>query len=554
MVRGLVLLRRPQTMPRRCPQLIRRQKQSQPRQRGGSSRRRSASPKRGKGVLGKIHARLNTNKSPEASLELADLLLQLIDEELSGLAAVKLKPQMVNRVLSAGMKHGSNPEFVGRLDSIMKGLEAIARMDSSKNSSSKGNSSSSLPYDARTYSIVAELWGRSGIANSQHQVQRIIKTLARSRLTDAPTECERILKMMEERNAELTTACFNACLDAWAKSGRSDAPRKAEDLLVSMQQQGIQPNFISFTTVIDCFAKSRDVNAAHKAEDILRLMQELDDSGMPGVRPTTVTFNAAINAYSKGPNRLEFAENADRLLQEMKVLSDADDVKVSPDRITYTACINAYSKVKMNRAAVRAVELLREMEKLYKEGGNDAVSPDLYTYNAVLRTLGNQDEGYHANEAEYILNEMISLHEQGHRRIKPDILSFNSVIRSCILHTKRSAKDKQQALKIAITTLARIRSDGGEFGLKADSFTFSYFFKACAALASAKQLEELLKASFKWCCNSGSVNDRVLDALKRSASPELAQKLLGTSKEVVKSVVVDDLPAEWSRLARSNKR
>jgi len=451
------------------------------------------------------------------------------------------------------MKHGSNPEFVGRLDSVMKGLEAIARMDSSRNSSRKGNGSSSLPYDARTYSIVAELWGGSGIANSQHQVQRIVKTLARSRQADAPTECERILRMMKERNVELTAACFNACLDAWAKSGRSDAPRKAEDLLVSMQQQGIQPNFISFTTVIDCFAKSRDVNAAQKAEEVLRLMQELDGSGMPGVRPTTITFNAAINAYSKGPNRLEFAENADRLLQEMKTLSDAGYVQVSPDRITYTACINAYSKVKMNRAATRSVELLREMEKLYKEGGNDAVSPDLYAYNAVLRTLGNQDEGYHATEAESILNEMISLHKQGHPRIKPDVLSFNSVIRSCILHTKRSAKDKQQALKIAINTLARIRSDGGEFGVKVDSFTFSYFFKACAALASVQQLEELLRASFKWCCNSGSLNDRVLDALRQSASPELAQKLLGTSKEL-ESVMIDDLPAEWSRLARSNKR
>ena len=535
--------------------------------------------KRGKGLHGRITDKTNmASDDARALLQAADLLLELIRDKQKGTVQGKIKALLVNRLLSTAVRCNKNKtnrkavqKFVAtKLDKIRVGLEGLARM---KDGDASTNYTDELPFDGITYNIMADLWASSDRNDAPEQVKRLIlrmegvgldpdtvtyyhllKAFARSKSIkreDKPIECDAILQQMKERGVERTVACFNACLAAWTNSGRKDAPHRAENMLISMQKQKIQPNFISFTTVIECLGRSTESDAKERAEDMLRLMSELDASGMPDVRPTTVTYNSVISAHGKRATTIAEAEKADNLLQEMKRISNAGEKSIAPDRITYTTCINAYSKINDDRAALRSVELLREMTETCERIGDASVAPDLLTYNAVLRTLGRQTGGYHADMAKSILNEMIRQNtEEGNERVKPDIISFNSVIRSCTLHSSRSKSEKQAALRCALETLADIRNQ--RCGVAADEFTFAFFFRVVAnSVESKQQAEKLLSSTFKWCCETGNLSAESLKSLKSTkgvSSYPFLRKLLQTEKKV-ESVKLSDLPSEWSRNA-----
>ena len=535
--------------------------------------------KRGKGLHGRITEKTNmASNDARALLEAADLLLELIKEKKEGNVQGKIKALLVNRLLSTAVRCNKDKKnrktvqkFVAtKLDKIRVGLEALA---ATKDDEASTNRTNDLPFDGITYNIMADLWASSDRNDAPEQVKKVIvrmeavdfmpdtvthynllKALVRSQSVkreEKPIECEAILQDMKDRGVDRTQACFNACLTAWANSGREDAPQRAENMLISMQKQKIQPNFVSFTTVIECIGKSTESNAKERAEDMLRLMSELDASGMPDVRPTTVTYNSVISAHGKRAATIEDAEKADNLLQEMKRLSRAGDKSLVPDRISYTSCINAYSKVNDDRAAKRSVELLREMTEAFESKGDGSMAPDLFTYNAVLRALGRQIGGYHADMAKSILDEMIRQNtEEGNKKVKPDIISFNSVIRSCTLHSSRSKSEKQAALKYALETLADIRNQ--RCGVTADEFTFAFFFRVVAnSVDSKQQAEKLLRSTFKWCCETGNLSTESLKSLKStkgvSGYPFL-RKLLQTEKKIER-VKLSDLPSEWSRNA-----
>ena len=534
---------------------------------------------RGKGLHGRITEKTNmAGNNARALLEAADLLLELIKEKQEGNVRGKIKAMLVNRLLSAAVRCGKSKknrrtvqeEFVvQKLEKIRVGLEELAKMKDEE-----------APFDIATYNTMATLWASSDRRNAPKEVKKIIACaedvgLAPDTVTyyyllralvnnkagnrkDKPIECEAILQNMKNREVDRTLACFNACLSAWAKSGRKDAPQRGENMLISMQKQKIQPNFVSFTTVIDCLGRSMEPNAAERAEDLLRLMAELDASGMPDVRPTAVTYNSVINAHSKRATSIADAERADALLQEMKYLSRAGDKALAPDRITYSSCINAYSKVNDNCAARRSVELLREITELYENKADEGMAPDHFTYNAVLRTLGRQVGGYHADMTKSILDEMVRQYtEEGNEKVKPDIISFNSVIRSCNLHNKRSKSEKQAALRYALETLADIRNNS--CGVTADKFTFTFFFRVVGkSVDSKEQAEKLLRSAFKWCCETGNLSSKSLKALKMNSGasglPEpFLQAMLRTEKRV-ENVHLSDLPSEWSRNTKTNRK
>ena len=538
--------------------------------------------KRGKGLHGRITEKTNmASNDARALLEAADFLLELIKEKQEGNVQGKIKALLVNRLLSTAVRCNKNKKnrktvqkFVAtKLDKIRVGLEGLATMEDGESST---NCIDELPFDGVTYNIMADLWASSDRNDAPAQVKKLIvrmenvglepdtatyyhllKAFVRSKSIkreDKPIECDAILQKMKDRGVERTLACFNACLSAWTNSGRKDAPQRAENMLISMQKQKIQPNFVSFTTVIECLGRSTESDAKERAEDMLRLMSELDASGMPDVRPTTITYNSVISAHGKRATTIAEAEKAHNLLQEMKRLPRAGDHSIAPDRITYTSCINAYSKINDDRAAMRSVELLREMTETCVSKGDDSVAPDLLTYNAVLRTLGRQIGGYHADMAKSILNEMIRQNmEEGNEQVKPDIISFNSVIRSCTLHSSRSKSEKQAALRYALETLADIRNQ--KCGVSADEFTFAFFFRVVAnSVDSKQQAEKLLSSTFKWCCEAGNLSFESLKSLKSTkgvSSYPFLRNLLQTEKKI-ESVQLSDLPSEWSRNAGDN--
>ena len=96
-------------------------------------------------------------------------------------------------------------------------------------------------------------------------------------------------------------------------------------------------------------------------------------------------------------------------------------------------------------------------------------------------------------------------------------------------------------------------------GVAADKFTFTFFFRVVGkSVDSKEQAEKLLRSSFKWCCETGNLSSTSLKALKMNSGasglPEpFLQAMLGTEKRV-ENVHLSDLPFEWSRNTKTNRK
>lgn len=92
-------------------------------------------------------------------------------------------------------------------------------------------------------------------------------------------------------------------------------------------------------------------------------------------------YNAVINALAKS-GEPGAAARAERVLQNMvNNRNDNDDVR--PTTINFNAVLDAWAKSGGGRAAAeRAEEILEWMDRLHKSGNNKDVKPDTITFNA----------------------------------------------------------------------------------------------------------------------------------------------------------------------------
>jgi len=321
----------------------------------------------------------------------------------------------------------------------------------------KSNYDESLKPDAISYGIVLHSLASLGYAQ----------------------EAEDVLDKMEDvwKNGDHhdgfvrpNTICYNTVIGAYARSRQPNAANRAESLLRRMERihksklnPDVTPDTVSYGSVISAWARSGgdDIDSAKKAEAWLHYSMDLyKKTGNNNIKPDSISFNAVLDAWAKQSGKrkssrsdtsgLFAAEKAEKLLLQMQELRDAGDSNIRPCTISYNTVIDAIAKAGNNdnddgdngsKAGERAERLLRRMQNLYKDGNVD-VKPDTITYNSVLDAWvstkkfegsvytspkDEEDRRYAIQSAERILREMEDVYEKEGKAggVIPDVISYN---------------------------------------------------------------------------------------------------------------------------------
>jgi hypothetical protein len=101
------------------------------------------------------------------------------------------------------------------------------------------------------------------------------------------------------------------------------------------------PNARAYTSAIQCWGRSRDPLKAKRALKILRLMQtEHKKTGNDDVRPTVLSYNAAIDACARCQGKLEHQTEAIKIAFAVLKASEGDPY-ARPNHTTYATLLNA---------------------------------------------------------------------------------------------------------------------------------------------------------------------------------------------------------------------
>jgi len=283
--------------------------------------------------------------------------------------------------------------------------------------------------------------------------------------------------------------CYSSAINAWSNSGVPDAAMRASLLFAEMQSQGdvdvpsmtslleaygnssfqdgngfqqaesmlnqmiqtaqesgnmaFMPNVITFTALIDSLAQSLNRSlesdggvAARKAEEIFKQMEDLYSRGVDIVKPSTITYNALINVWSKTRTK-NSGEKAAYWLSKMEENGD-----VRPNDATYATVIDAYARC---GNPSKAEEILLQMiEKAKEDGssgsGSDSCKPNTICFSAAINAYANVGK---PNDAERLIKMMKKLHdEEEYTDLKPDSYCYNGVINAYIRSRENDRLDR----------------------------------------------------------------------------------------------------------------
>jgi pentatricopeptide repeat protein len=286
-----------------------------------------------------------------------------------------------------------------------------------------------------------------------------------------------------------------------SKCGDESAPAKALELMDDMKSRQINADVFTYTSAINVMAKAESVMWSNKAEELLdQIIQEQERTGRSDLKPNVRTFTSVINAVARSK---EHPERALAMLERMR------QVGVQPDSICYNAVINAYGWSNVVGKEESAFELLQEM-----------LRPD--------------------------------------SKVKPDIITANSILHSCAFAVTESEAQRGKVMEYAIQTLEIFTRDAPSYGWP-DHITYANML-----LTIAKQMPlnekrvSLAEATFWKCCEVGHVSSLVVQRLRLAIPADRLAAILGSAmlKNTEKSFIFDmkELPAEWKIYAPSPGR
>mmetsp|Transcript_17710 Transcript_17710/g.38758 ORF Transcript_17710/g.38758 Transcript_17710/m.38758 type:complete len:149 (+) Transcript_17710:1508-1954(+) len=142
-----------------------------------------------------------------------------------------------------------------------------------------------------------------------------------------------------------------------------------------------------------------------------------------------------------------------------------------------------------------------------------------------------------------MLHRMAESYNQGNKRAKPNVQTFNSCLNACAYTTFRD--EFIEAFVIAVSTFLLL-----EQYTKPDHVTYATFLKAISKLIprGEERRRQVVEIVFRRCCRDGLVSRFVMEQLKFAATPDQYQDLLQVDVNIPsKSITHRDIPREWRR-------
>jgi len=227
----------------------------------------------------------------------------------------------------------------------------------------------------QSFNTVINAWVQSGKANGALRAEEILK---------------KMISLHEEGidDIEPTIVSFTTCINGWAKSGQDRAAAATRalaifELMEKMREAGTisaRPNKFTYSSLVDALVKGRQLQ---KAEDIYnRMVEEYEEDNsrpIPGkIQATQIMDGWAKSGEGTSGIKVEVLLTT---LERLYTTYGIDAMK--PSVITYCAAINAWAKGKAFGKARKARETLDRMIEAYESGNTDA-RPNTTAFTAVL--------------------------------------------------------------------------------------------------------------------------------------------------------------------------
>jgi len=298
-----------------------------------------------------------------------------------------------------------------------------------------------MEHAEKAHTILLNLRCRSQEANCNHEngmpdvntYNQVMSAYARTRSLKGASQAQAILDdMMKEANSTNVypnTDTFNAVMGCWLKSGSRKASYHIEYILNLMNglnedvlgYQDACPDIYSVNTAIASIARSGRKDSLRRAHYILSNMDEIY-----GVKPNSLSYNLLIDAYGKSQD-IRAVEEAERLLSTMEMLYIGGNEEVMPDSFSYSTVIDTISSRMKNSAGRKAESILNQMTELNKEHGG--VKPNVAVYNVVMNCYACHSDKKTVQRLEAILRFLEVMEKTGNSHLKPNIISFNTVLK-----------------------------------------------------------------------------------------------------------------------------
>lgn len=149
----------------------------------------------------------------------------------------------------------------------------------------------------------------------------------------------------------------------------TSAPELSEKLLHRLMEESktnqyLRPTIVTFNSVINAWSRSRLPEAPERAEAILRMIQQLaTEPQWEGLHPTIKTFGSIVHTWAN--SRLEHA--TDRVTILMQELQKSDNPDVYPNSEIYLGVLKAWGHSQDPQAAEQANEILQEFIGKFQE-------------------------------------------------------------------------------------------------------------------------------------------------------------------------------------------
>lgn len=240
----------------------------------------------------------------------------------------------------------------------------------------------------------------------------------------------------------------------------------------------------------------------HVVELILKRLINESEAGNPHVKITTETYNVVLDAWSisRDPGAPERAET---ILNEM---FKRQNEEVKPNVKSYNAVMMAYvdsdkwkdkSYPKVQAIFDRLVESSKveqeraDRERQYGTSSSyqyEILSPTRMSYNLLLSAIANSALADATERSEAILRTMLEEYNNGDRKAKPDIRSYNHVLRAWACYLDSNGRS-QEAKTLEI--FEELRSMPDSFNVRPNADTFNLILRLYLKSNNPKRLEKL---------------------------------------------------------------
>jgi len=134
---------------------------------------------------------------------------------------------------------------------------------------------------------------------------------------------------------------YTTLVTAWSRTKSDESPQRVESIMKEMKRSGEKPNARTYTAAVQCWSRARN---PLKAKRVLKLLMEMREeykkTGSEHVRPTTLTYNNAIDACARcqgSPDQK--TESVKIAFAILKTIEMDDDIE--PNAVTYSTLIRA---------------------------------------------------------------------------------------------------------------------------------------------------------------------------------------------------------------------